>query len=561
MSKTRLLLEKLHMIKKRKMTRFERFIFALVFLGFALLVIFIAYIIWFTANNKSVANFLPQDRTVAFVEFEDFSLPMQMQSNESFSLDKVESLLKAIYDIDYKNAVSSWADGRFGITLIKNIDEKSTPVLFMETRSRGKTLAFFENLALPEEKLQKSGSTRLPIYTYPQSRSFSFAFIGPYIFIANSVTPLEVIQEVYEGSAPALTEQKDYQKTLSNLPRNSWIQGYVNYQALNFRDNVALSNIVEPLKYVIDHFALTVRKNPDGFHFNTFLNMTPDLLALRQEHRDKTPFAYKLTDYISSKNIMLYIGGANLSLEWQNTLDTISNLNPAYGIILEGAIRSQMSKVFGSEVDLRNDIYPLFEDEYAFSIAGQEDGKRINMSLILSQNDKEFTQAKVEKLMKGFKYLAAQFAPKLRVVVLPDGTESRELVADTSRLEETSDTYQGHNITCVEVKDTSSGFCYAITDDLLIITNNRDTAAGIIDLTISPKYMLSQYQPFRQTIGNLSKVSDEITFVDLQKSLPMLDSNPYYQFIEPYLKSLNAVSWVKHYFDDGVSTEGYLLIK
>jgi hypothetical protein len=549
------------LMKKRKLSRFERFIFALVFIGFALLLLFIAYLLWFMANDKSVANYLPEDRTIAFAEFEDLSLPVQMQSDETFSLDKIEGLLKKIYDIDYKNAVSSWADGRFGIALIKNLDENSTPVIFMITHSRRKTLAFFENLALPDEKLEKSGSLRLPIYSYPQSQPFSFAFIGPYVFISSSVTPLAVIQEVYEGSAPAITSQKDYQKTLSNMPRNSWMRGYVNYQALNFKGNVAVSNIVEPLKYVINHFALAIRKNPDGFHFNTFLNLTPDLLALREEHRDKTPFAYKLTDYISSKNIMLYIGGANLSLEWENTLDTISNLNPAYGIILEGAVRAQVSKVFGSEVDLRNDIYPLFSDEYAFAVAGQEDGKRINISLLLSHDNKEFVEAKLEKMMKGFRYLAAQFAPKVRVVVLPDGTESRELVADISRLEENSENYQGTQVTCLEVKDTSSGFCYAVTDELLIITNNRDTAKGIIDLTISPKYMLSQHQPFRQTIGNLSKVSDEITFIDLQEALPAFNANPYYQLAEKYLKPLSAVSWVKHYFDDGVSTEGYILVK
>jgi hypothetical protein len=73
--------------------------------------------------------------------------------------------------------------------------------------------------------------------------------------------------------------------------------------------------------------------------------------------------------------------------------------------------------------------------------------------------------------------------------------------------------------------------------------------------------MLSQHQPFRQTIGNLSKVSDEITFVDLQETLPVFNTNPYYQLAEKYLKPLSAVSWVKHYFDDGVSAEGYLLIK
>jgi len=111
------------------------------------------------------------------------------------------------------------------------------------------------------------------------------------------------------------------------------------------------------------------------------------------------------------------------------------------------------------------------------------------------------------------------------------------------------------------VVNTSSGFCYTATDELMVIANNRNTAIKTIDLTISPKYVLSQHQPFRQTISNLSKVSDEITFIDIQKSLPLIATKSYGMLAEPFLKEFDAVSWVKHYFDDGVSTEGYILIK
>jgi hypothetical protein len=560
MSKVNILLKKLHLIHNKELTFKDKFLLAVAGLGIILLIVFILYLTWFASSQKSIAHFLPDDKTVAYIEFKDFVLPAKLENNKSLFQEKFEQVFKKLFNADFKFAVK-WANGRFGMVLIENIDGKSTPVIFMQTGSRRETLNFFKQFALPEEELTKSGTIRLPIYSYPQSQSFNFAFIGPYTFIADSISPIKMIQETYSGERPALINQKDYQKSLSNLPRQDWVRGYINFQSLNFKDDIAIKNIIEPLKNVINHIAFTVRKNLDGFHFNTFVNLAPELLSLKENNRDKTRFAYKLTDDISAKDLALYIGGANLSQEWQNTLDTIANLNPAYGIILEGIIRAQISKVFGDNVDLRNDFYPLFEGEYALAIGKSEEKNRLNISLILSNSDQEFAKTKLAKMMDGFKYLAAQFAPKLREVVLPDGTISRELVADTSKLQETSETYEGYEVHCVEVVNTSSGFCYTVTDELIVIANNRDTATGTIDLTLSPKYMLSQHQPFRQTISNLSKVSDEITFIDIQKFMSLIADKPLGILIEPFLKEFNAVSWVKHYFDDGMSTEGYILIK
>lgn len=558
--KSNLILKKLHLIRSNNLTKKDRFLFGVIVLGAVLLIIFIFYLVWFSSSQKSIAYLLPDDKTVAYIEFENFILPTKLESSKTLVQEKLGQAFKKAFDTQWE-LKEEWMNGRFGVILIENIDGKSTPVAFVQTNNRRKALDFFKQLALPDEELDKTGTTRLPIYSYPQSQSFIFAFVGPYTLITNSISPIKIIQETYNGERPALTSQKDYQKTLGNLPRKDWVRGYFNFQSLDFGDSIAANNVIEPLKHVINHIVLTVRQDPAGFHFNTFVNLAQDLLELKENGRDKTRFAYELTDYISAKDIALYIGGANLSQEWQNTLSTIANLNPAYGIILESIIRAQVTKVFGDNVDLRNDFYPLFEGEYALAIGRSEENNITNISLILSHSDQKFAETKLAKMMDGFKYLAAQFAPKLREVTLPDGTISRELIADASKLQETSETYEGYEVHCVEVVNTSSGFCYTVTDELMVISNNRDTAIETIDLTMSPKYVLSQHQPFRQTISNLSKVSDEITFIDIQRFMPLISGKSFSMLLEPFTKELDAVSWVKHYFDDGVSTEGYLLIK
>lgn len=558
--KPTVLLKKLHLMRSDKFTLKDKLLLAIISLGAVLLIIFIFYLICFSLSQKSVANFLPEKNTVAFIEFQDFTLPIKLENSESLNKKNLEVIFKQAFGIDFESAELDWDRNRFGIILIEKENSSNIPVLFMQANNRSKSLQFFKSLTLPEEELIKSGTTRLPIYSYPQSHSFNIGFVGPYAFVTNNIFALELIQKVYNGDLNAITNEKNYQKSISNLPKQDWVRSYLNFKLLNFADNIAVNNIIVPLKHIINHITLTIRKDVTGFHFNTFLNLTPDFLSLEENYKDKTKFAYKLTDYISSQDLGLYIGGANLSQEWQNTLSTISNLNPAYGIILESIIRAQVTKIFGAEVDLRNDFYPLFEGEYAFAV-GKGENENIKISLILSHSDQDFVEKKLTKMMNGFKYLAAQFAPKLREVILPDGTISRELIADTSKLQETSETYKGYKVNCVEVINTSSGFCYTITDELMIITNNRSTATETIDLTILPKHVLSQHQPFRQTISNLSKVSDEITFIDIQKSLSVIANKQYGILIKPFLNELDAISWVKHYFDDGMSTEGYLLIK
>ncbi len=114
---------------------------------------------------------------------------------------------------------------------------------------------------------------------------------------------------------------------------------------------------------------------------------------------------------------------------------------------------------------------------------------------------------------------------------------------------------------CIEVTDTNYGLCYTATENLVILANRYETLKQSIDLSMKPEFVLSQDQPFRQTLGNLSHVSDEITFTNIQNALPLLLNSTYGPMLEPVLKPFEAATWVKRYFDDGVSAEGYLLIK
>jgi len=556
MSHKNLLLKKIHHLQSKKLNALEKFILVLLGIG----VLFILAFLYNRANravtNNGIDEYVSAEHTVGYISVNDFSFPSQMQSTQELLQNQIKTDLETNLGIKYADAVNSWMGEQMGLIVSKDDTGKNSLILFLETTSKGKTLDFFKSQGLKGEELENANG----VYDYPQSQAYKLTFAGAYVFISSDESALKDIVEVKEGKQIALASEPNYQKTFSNLPRNNWVSGYLNVQEFNLADNSALGNLHRSLKVVLNNAALTIVKEHNGFHFNTFFNLNKDLLTLNESTRDRTKFAYELTNDISSKDLAMYIGGANLSQEWINTLETITNLNPAYGLILEGILRSQVNQIFGTGVDLRNDIYPLLEGEYALAMGKNEDNA-LSLSVLLSHTNKEFVDVKLAKLMQGFKLLAARFSPRVHVVTLPDGTESRELVASKESVAESDETYQGYDLHCIAVNETHYGFCYATTDDLIIMTNNKDLAKETLDTTLSPKFVLAQYQPFRQTVGNLSQVSDEITFVDIQKTLPIFSKYPWITLATPVLSHLDAASWVKHYFDDGVSAEGFVLIK
>ena len=466
--------------------------------------------------------------------------------------------------------------GKFGIALVKE-KTKSEPVLFFRVRSKSKALDYFESLGIKNEKLAISGDKKDSIYSYPQSHNFSFSFIGPYLFISEKQEILKLIQSVYIKKESSLNEDKDYKKTISNLPKYAWGRGYLNIKSLNFNSQNPINQMIDPLKYIINHFGLSVRKQHNGFHFNSLLSINPQLLELKKGYTDSSNFSYELASYIGSKNLAIYVGGSNLSDEWENTLKTISKLNPAYGVILEGVIRAQVSNVFGDQVNLRNDIYPIFKDEYALvfeklsTLSKKPDienkgeitveDHELGIKLILKHSDEKFAKAKLNKLLAGFRLLAARLTPKLKVFKLTDGKEGKEFVASVKDLRESKEKYKNYEINCLDIADSYYGFCYTVTDKLIVISNNQSSIKETIDLGKNYNTSLKNHHSFKKSLSKLSTFSDEITFVKFD-SLNKLMSNAKLSFgIGSLFDSFESVAWVKQYFDDGVSTEGYLLLK
>jgi hypothetical protein len=553
MSKKHHLLKKIFHFKEKKLSVVERIIVALIALGvIGGLVLFLVQL-----KNlfpvKNIAEYLPAKETILLVEWNDMDVPEEF---DDIGLNLLSTQLKESLGFDLTDDSVQWARTPMGYSLIKNELGSASPVFFIRASGKQRALRYFDSFKLSDERLDEAASSE-KIYEYSQGLPYSFVFVDSYVVISRDQSSLRQVLNSLTANDTTLAADPSYQKTISHLPRRFWLRGHVDYDQLSIQDEV-LRNVMEPLKAVLDHFSFTLRKGDNGLHFNTFLNLDSDVLSLEKGAGEER-FAYRLTDYIVAEDLALYLGGADLAAEWQNTLESISNLNPAYGIILEGLLRAQLTDVFGAQVDLRNDIYPLFEGEYALAIS-ETSGQTI-ASLILAHEDREFIETKMEKLSDGFNFLAATFAPKLNIVTLPDGTESRELVPDESRVKESSFEISGYESSCIEVTQSDMGFCYAVTEEIIIMTNNRSTLESIIQFDTSGKVYLSQALTFRKSVSNLSKINDELSFVDINKLAGLFEANPTVTLLKPLLGQLDSATWVKHYFKDGVTAEGFILFK
>ncbi len=545
--KKKQLIKKLIAKHTKKSKKFDRFILFLLVFGGLLAMLSVLKLSYRTIATEDIAEILPADKTIAYVEFSDFKRLKPEEKGQIFDL------ISQPFGLDLGEALNAFGTGRAALTYT-NEDSTLTPLLVLEARSEKKALNYFESLLLENESFTILGDES-NIYGFNSGQAFSFKLAAPYVFLSPKEALLSNL-EVLEGES--LSESEGFIETINNLPRRNWLFAYAKVKDIELSGDIALKNIIEPLKATVNHAALSVRRDHQGLHFNTFLNVDGQMLSLEEEEVGEK-FAYRLTDYILDNDLAFYAGGTDLENEWQNTLESISNLNPAYGIILEGLLRAQIDKVFGQNVDLRDDLYPLFEGEYAFGFGKDDDHHKI--TLVLGHDDKAFAERKLEKMAQGFKFIAAKFAPKISRITLPDGTESVELVPDDSKIQTTNEKIEGYEVVCSEVPEKAVGFCYSVTDEIILITTSKEALLQSLNPDKETSRLLSENPSFRKSLANLSKVNDELSYVNFAELNEALAPFPSLSVLTPFFSQFDSSTYVKHYFSDGVSTEGYVLFK
>ncbi len=148
-----LLLKKLLERNKKEATVLDRLILIILTVGVIMMIAFFVYLLWFALTNRSVTYFLPAQKTVAYFELEDLSLPPQLSQDTVLDMVGLKTVLKKTFDLDTEKLQDYLSQGRLGLALVKENGEENKLLLFFRARNQKQILRFFEGLGLEDEKL------------------------------------------------------------------------------------------------------------------------------------------------------------------------------------------------------------------------------------------------------------------------------------------------------------------------------------------------------------------------------------------------------------------------
>ncbi|MBI4975439.1 hypothetical protein HZC20_02060 [Candidatus Peregrinibacteria bacterium] len=254
-----------------------------------------------------------------------------------------------------------------------------------------------------------------------------------------------------------------------------------------------------------------------------------------------------------SKDVVAFWGGENLGNQLQRFIESLSG-----GKIIanEGAnkiLEIYSKKYFGSDVDFKKDIIPVFEDEFAFGIENTNSGYAYDLIINIDAKKSEI----IHRLADGFAKTGGVFEEKTIEHTLSDGTVGEEIVSVPAETVRDKTTYENMDIYGIKFGE-NKGVFYTLFDNKVAVSNNIDSLKKIIDISIKKSNSLKLSPIFEKLINPILKNSDEVSYFNLEKLLPMVfkDKKDIPFFLIPFSK----ISSGNNYFDDGIATVNYVEI-
>lgn len=483
---------------------------------FVLIVILGILIGLLVVNKQPVTAFLPAEQTVGVFEFENDSLPGEL---EGVSLI---AALQSITGLPLSDLPETWWDQPFGVVLMEQEGGENVWVLFAQGASRRAMMNDLQTSGLETGSFKADPA----VYTYAQGLSFSFGFSNHHVFISHSQQAIDTLEAVDIEQLSTLEDDVEFLSTQDHVPNSAWMKVYLQTGKVSLPSFAAADYAVSSMGHAADYIAIAIDDTNRGLDVTTWLSLARPKGI--NEVFEMQVAADEMARYIPGDLTAAFATGPNLTEQWQATLTDLSHINPAYGVILESLVRAQVQELFGGNVNLRNDLYPLFEGAYAAVVAQEQAGYSIG--LVVEHDDKGFVQVKLDKLLNGFYALVGQLNPQIKEVTLPDGSVSRELVANAQNAEETQEEYGGVTLTCLsaEVSDIATlkgellrSFCYAATPELFYVATSKTLLQQMLDATEDKSVALSSVNEFKQGL-NQSGDGNEVAYVDMNRFADLL---------------------------------------
>lgn len=516
------------------------------------------------AQPESIAKFVPEEQVVAILTL-NANLGSQeiknffhlMQDYPMYSFEKIKELSNTWLHRNFEKDIKPWLGKAVGIAVLKE-GKSWTPILFLHVKDRGKSTDFIKTFSVKDDELTTENIEGLDVFTFKISHDLVFGYVSDFLFIAKNKEIASLIAKTVNRKTKSLFETEKFHRIIDNLPSRNLTFVYLDFPNMlsmlvaneTYMKEKGISLLLfQPLLQKIESFGGILNAQENMLAVQTLLKLKPKWSKESVFRIFDDKYTAELAKMFP-QNVKIFFGGRDMEKQLNKLIEILSDENGKTKKVLELALLNQKDKFFSERVSLENDIYPLLKQEYAISLHG--DKNTISFAVKLSEPAQD--RIRIEKLINGFKNSQILSKPHIREVKLPDGSIGREVVGSTDKVEETSAKYENIDIRSLKLGSNNISIHYAIIGDVLFLSTSLET----VQSAIKPEKTFAETNIFRETMSKIMRSVDEITYIDFDEVKKWIPIQPAW---EPYLEPLKAISSGKNFFEDGISSIHFILIK
>ncbi|MBI4232708.1 DUF3352 domain-containing protein, partial [Candidatus Peregrinibacteria bacterium] len=399
--------------------------------------------------------------------------------------------------------------------------------------------------------------------TYMIEGPLFIVLIDDYVLISPDQQAIYDLIDAQSDGAKKLYSEEYFRKIDNNLPLNKIVYFYINFKQVNeafFKHFAFLSEegisleMLKPFLELFDAEGAALIATEDNFVLQSFVSLDPDVYSDAEYLNFQDKYSGELAAYIDSK-LLAYWGGENLEYQLKRFVQLLAGNNELSLKVFDEIVESYTEKYFGGDVSFKEDILPLFSEEFALVL--EKADEKIHYKLLVELKDSQSQAIKIHELANSFSSVGAIFEPKIVEHILEDGSVGKEIIAVAEEIQKSESNYHGTKLYEL-VMGEHGGIYYAILDNFAVISTSQDSVKSSIDLAKDPAKSLKSSAVFEKSISPVINSSDEITYFNIEGLLPLLIKAEETPNI---LKIFSSLSSGRNYFNDGVVTINYLQVK
>lgn len=511
----------------------------------------------------SIAKFLPKNETVAFLEFNTnldhnqvIKATKLLSKNEKYSKENLILKVEKFFGFNYENDIKPWLGRVAGIAIVnsKSGDEINT-VYFAELKDK----TAFENFLKSQEFKSKIYQGKA-IYS---GNNLHASVADNYVFFSENEKSISQLLDFQISGEGTLNTEDEYRKVEKNLPLNKMVFFYINFDKVKdslFKEYAFVSEsglsmaTLSPFLRLFDSEGVALVAMENNFALQSYLNFDDLVLNGIQSNDFSEQYTSVLTNYIP-KDIDVMWGSRNMEFQLMRLIEILSAGEENTLKIFENFLNNYTKKYFGAETSLKEDIFPLFKEEFAFTVKTQE-AKNI-YTLLLKLDSPQKNAITIQEIANNFTSIGAIFEPKIVEHVLPDGTVSKEIIAAHEEIVKTKNPYKKTTIHELKMSKQGWGIYFSVFDQIAVISNSLENVKATIDKNNSQENFAKNLV-FVERVEPIIKSTDEILYVNFANLLPVLKKNGK---MPEVFEIIDTLSSGKNYFNDGIVTISYIYLR